>query len=281
MTTTHKVINQLIQLQELIVANMQKKVSMPKVRLEELERSIKDLGSDLPPPVKAHFNRLLTKHPEAIVPVSSETCAGCGFGLTKSLVNSVHKAEQMHRCPNCARFLYYPEQLIERERTSRVYGEARKTGIGRFTSPELMMVNLKGETPEEVLGELCGHMAEEGFVEDGEHLLDLALQREAIVSTAVDNGLAFPHVRGVEGGGLSMVVGLHKKGVKFGGPGRTLTRVFFFMVIPTATSAFYLKLLSGLARIFREKEPRDALLAAKTEEDLWKALIRATKKMIK
>ena len=78
-----------------------------------------------------------------------------------------------------------------------------------------------------------------------------------------------------------MVVGIHKKGVKFGGPGRTLTRVFFFMVIPTATSAFYLKLLSGLSRIFREKEAGNALLEAKTDADLWKALIKTTKKMIK
>ena len=78
-----------------------------------------------------------------------------------------------------------------------------------------------------------------------------------------------------------MVVGIHKKGVKFGGPGRTLTRIFFFMVIPTATSAFYLKLLSGLASIFREKEASESLLTAETEEGLWKALIKATKKMIK
>ena len=263
------------------MADMQKKASMPKARLEALEESIVALGSDLPQQVKSHFNRLLKKNPEAIVPVSNGTCAGCGMALTKSLVQSVQKAEQMNRCPNCARFLYYPEQLIERERTHRVYGEARKTGIARFTSPELMMVSLKGSTPEEVLGEICTRMTEEGFVGDGDQLLDFALQREAIVSTAVDNGIAFPHVRGVEGGGLSLVVGIHRKGIKFGGPGRSLTRIFFFAAIPTSTSAFYLKLLSGLARIFREKEPREALLAAKTENDLWKALIKATRKMIK
>lgn len=281
MTTTHKLINQLIQLQELVVADMQKKASMPSIRLEELEKSITSLSSDLPQDIKSHFNRLLSRHPEAIVPIFYGNCAGCGMSLTKSLVQSVIKAEQLHRCPNCARFLYYPEQLVERERTSRVYGEARKTGIARFTSPELMMVSLRGATAEEVLQEMCTRMTQEGFVNDGGHLLDLALQREAIVSTAVENGLAFPHVRGVEGGGLSMVVALHKKGVRFGGPGRSLTRIFFFMAIPTATSAFYLKLLAGLTRIFREKEARDALLAAESEEQLWKALIRSTRKMIK
>jgi PTS system nitrogen regulatory IIA component len=144
-----------------------------------------------------------------------------------------------------------------------------------------MMPSLTGSIPEEVLGQMCRRMEEEAFVLDGNQLLDLALQREAIISTAVDNGLAFPHVRGVEGGGLSMLVGIHRKGIRFGGPGRTLTRIFFFTAIPTATSAFYLKLLAGLARTFREKENREALLAAKTDQELWKALIRTTKKMIR
>ncbi len=281
MTTTHSLINQLIQLQELVVANMQKKVSQPNARLEELSKSIAALSADVPQQVKSHFNRLLTKHPEAIVPVSNELCAGCGMGLTKSMVQAVHKAEDLSRCPNCARFLYYPEQLVAAERKSRSYGEARKVGISRFTSPELMMVGLKGTTPEEVLAEMCGRMAGEGFVEDADHLLDMALQREAIISTAVDNGLAFPHVRGVEGGGLSMAVGIHKKGVKFGGPGRTLTRVFFFVVIPTATSAFYLRLIASLSRAFRDKDARDSLVEATSEEELWKALIKATKKSFK
>ncbi len=278
MTTTHSLINQLIQLQELIVANMQKRVSQPNARLDELNKSISALSADLPQQVKSHFNRLLQKHPEAIVPIANDLCSGCGMAMAKSLVQAVHKADSMHRCPNCARYLYYPEQLVAREKVSRSYGEARKTGISRFTSPELMMVKLEGETGEEVLAEMCNCMAKEGFVEDGEHLLDLALQREAIISTAVDNGLAFPHVRGVEGGGLSMAVGISKKGVKFGGPGRTLTRIFFFVVIPTATSAFYLKLIAGLARTFREKEARDMLLEANTDEELWKALIKTTKK---
>jgi len=281
MTTTHSLINQMIQLQELVVANMQKKVSQPNARLEELGKSIAALSADIPQQTKSHFNRLLQKHPEAIVPVANELCSGCGMGLTKSMVQAVRKAEELSRCPNCARFLYFPEQLIAAERKSRSYGEARKVGVSRFTSPELMMFPLKGKTGEEVLAEMCTRMEREGFVEDGEHLLDMALQREAIISTAVDNGLAFPHVRGVEGGGLSMAVGISKKGVKFGGPGRTLTRIFFFVVIPTATSAFYLRLISGLSRTFRDKDARELLLSATSEEELWKMLIKATKKTFK
>ena len=278
MSNAHSLINQLIQLQDLVAAKIQKKVSMPNAHLDELEKSIQSLSADLSPPVKTHINRLLQKNPEAVVPVVNGNCSGCGMALTKSLIQAVIKAEQLNRCNNCTRFLYEPSTVIVRDRVTRIMNEVPKSGIDRYSSPELMMVPLKGNTPEEVLGELCNRMGENAFVKDPNQLLDLALQREAIVSTAVDNGLAFPHVRGVEGGGLSMAVGISKKGIKFGGPGRSLTRIFFFVVIPTATSAFYLKLISGISRTFRDKEARDALLEAKNENDLWKVLMKLTRK---
>jgi mannitol/fructose-specific phosphotransferase system IIA component (Ntr-type) len=112
-------------------------------------------------------------------------------------------------------------------------------------------------------------------------LHEAALEREAIISTAVEHGLAFPHIRGVEGGGLTLSLGIHKKGIKFGAPKDRLTKLFFYMVIPTASSAFYLKLLSGLTQSFAAKEARDTLLKAKTQEDLWKALVKATRKMVR
>jgi PTS system nitrogen regulatory IIA component len=279
--SNRKLINQLIQLQELVVARMQKKVLMPKIPLDALDQSIAQLGADLPPAIKTHLNNLLQRHPEAVVPIIDENCTGCGMQQTKSMINEVHRADDLHRCPDCTRYLYYPSEVVARERSSRVYGVKVPRGIARFSAPSLMMTKLTGDTPEAVLGQLCQRMQDEEFVEDSNHLLELAMQREAIVSTAVDSGIAFPHVRGVEGGGLTMALGIHKKGIKFGGPGRTLSRIFFFMVIPTATSAFYLKLISGLSKTFREKEPRELLLAAENEEELWKTLVRQTRRAIK
>jgi mannitol/fructose-specific phosphotransferase system IIA component (Ntr-type) len=277
-----KLINQMIQLQELIVARMQKKAAMPRAPLGSLDDTIALLSHDLPIPVKKHINDLLHKHPEAIVPIVNGHCTGCGMGLSTSLINEIHHAEELHRCLNCTRYLYIPSEVVARECASRSYGEVKKIGVARFSSINLMVTPLSGDTPEEVLGELCGRLQEQGFVESSAQLLDLALQREAIISTAVDGGMAFPHVRGVEGGGLSLALGIHKKGIHFGGPGRTLTRIFFFMVIPTAGSAFYLKLISGLSHTFRQKEARDMLLAAGDDpEALWKALVKKTRSTIK
>ena len=67
MNNAHSLINQLIQLQELIAAKMQKKVSMQNARLDELENSIAALSSDLSPSVKTHINRILQKKKEVFV----------------------------------------------------------------------------------------------------------------------------------------------------------------------------------------------------------------------
>jgi mannitol/fructose-specific phosphotransferase system IIA component (Ntr-type) len=52
------------------------------------------------------------------------------------------------------------------------------------------------------------------------------------------------------------------------------------MSIPTAASAFYLRLLSGLTKTFRDEAARDALLKAETSEELWKALVKTTRTTI-
>jgi mannitol/fructose-specific phosphotransferase system IIA component (Ntr-type) len=140
-----------------------------------------------------------------------------------------------------------------------------------------MIPALKGTDRDAVLAELCQKLDDEGFVDDAGKLLEAAEQREAIISTAVENGLAFPHVRCVEGGALTFALGIAPKGIKFDPAGKANTRIIFFMVIPTAASAFYLKLLSGLSQVFQKAENREKLLEAETSEKMWKALVKATR----
>ncbi len=273
-------IKHLIQLQDLVAARAQQQASMPSQRLQQLDKSIKTLDDELPIELKTHFNRLLQKSIEAIVPVTGDNCSGCGFALTKTMVNSIHAGDELNRCPNCTRILYAPAVPLTRRSPRRRWGDPVKRGVERFSAPELMIASLKGTTKEDVLLEMCETLRAEGYIENCTDLHDAALRREAIVATAVENGIAFPHVRGVEGGGLTLTLGISKKGIKFGAPSDKPSKIFFYMVIPTAASAFYLKLLSGLTKSFATKEARDSLLNAKTQEDLWKALVKATKKMI-
>jgi mannitol/fructose-specific phosphotransferase system IIA component (Ntr-type) len=57
--------------------------------------------------------------------------------------------------------------------------------------------------------------------------------------------------------------------------------IIFFITIPTAVSAFYLRLMSGLTETFLKEQNRENILAAKNSEELWKALLKATRYSIK
>ncbi|MCX6997628.1 MAG: PTS sugar transporter subunit IIA [Kiritimatiellaeota bacterium] len=277
----HKIINDLVQLQELMVARSQQVASMPDARLTQLEEAIRTLFQSLPPEVALRFKRIEERNPLAIVPVANGICSACGMALPVSLVHDIHAADRLHQCPNCARLLYYRATYARRIlKPAARRGTAPKVSIERFSSEELMIPQLASAGRDDVIRELCMKMEVEGFVDNGSRLFEEALKREAIVSTAVDYSLAFPHVRGVEGGGLTLALGLHSKGLKFGGPSRLLTKIIFFMVIPTAASAFYLKLLAGLTRTFEKEENRKKLIEADTPEKLWKTLVKLTKNTI-
>jgi len=274
----HKVINDLVQLQELLAARAQQVASMPDARLAQLEAAIRTLFQSLPTEVALRFKRIEERNPLAIVPVANGICSACGMALPVSLVHDIHAADSLYQCPNCARLLYHREAYARRiQKPPAKRSEAIKASIERFSSTELMIPQLVSNARDEVIRELCMKLEVEGFVDNGNQLYEEALRREAIVSTAVEHSLAFPHVRGVEGGGLILALGLHHKGLKFGGPSRLLTKIVFFMVIPTAASAFYLKLLAGLTRTFEKEENRKKLLDADTSEKMWKALVKLTK----
>ncbi len=77
-----------------------------------------------------------------------------------------------------------------------------------------------------------------------------------------------------------MVFGVSKKGVKFD-ESRNLSRIIPFVVIPTAASSFYLKLLSGVTQTFRDKDAREKILAEETSATMWKTLVKLTRSTVK
>ena len=85
-------------------------------------------------------------------------------------------------------------------------------------------------------------------------------------------------MRGVEGGGLCLAMGVSKKGIDWDGQ---KVNIVFLSAIPVAVSAFYLRLMSGLMQSFSKAAARKSLLEAKDSASLWKALCKATRTTVK
>lgn len=274
------VLNQLIQLQELNFAKEEQKAASSKMPLEQLEKAVANIRAQLPADVADRYDRLQKRFPLAVVPLAHGNCSRCGLAVPAQVVNAAKAGEQLQNCPHCGRFLYFPETVARQPKKAYDGKHPVEVGIARFSAVNLMVPKLAASTREEVIGELAKTLADGGFIEDGATVTELALRREAIISTAVEHGLAFPHVRDVEGGGLTFAVGLKEKGLPFGGHEDKLSRIFFFIVIPTPATAFYLRLLAGLVRTFESAEARKALLDCEKPEQMWKTLVKLTRETI-
>jgi mannitol/fructose-specific phosphotransferase system IIA component (Ntr-type) len=277
----NKLVNHLIQLQELNLIRDEQKVAPGGGHLEQLDASIKTMANELPRDVRAVYEKLNRRDRLVVVPIADGNCAGCGMKTPISLVQSVRRGQELLSCPNCARMLYITDSAPRRvsQRTRRT--APRKIGVARFSAQRLMIPDLAAKDMEDCIRLLAKRMEDEGFVDDAEKLVEAALRREAVLPTVVDHGLAFPHVRGVEGGGLTMAMGKNAKGLRLGAPDGQMTRIVFFVVIPTAAGAFYLKVLAGLTETFRKPDACKAILAAKDDAEMWKALTKLTRSTIK
>jgi mannitol/fructose-specific phosphotransferase system IIA component (Ntr-type) len=273
----NNILNQLIQLQELNFAREEQKASNPRMPLAQLEKSIAEIHAQLPPDIAERYDRLQQRYPLAVIPLAHGNCSRCGLAVPPAVVNATKAGDQLQNCPHCGRFLYFPDTVARQPKKKYEGDRPVETGIARFSAANLMVPKLEASTREGVIRELAKTLGEGGFVEDTATLTELALRREAIVSTAVEHGLAFPHVRDVEGGGLTFAVGMKEKGIKFGAPDDHLSKIFFFIVIPTPATAFYLRLLAGLVRTFESTEARKELLDCDAPEKMWKTLVKLTK----
>lgn len=276
-----KLINHIIQLQELTQISDEQKAAGGEGHLEQLNSAVVSMKKQLPKEVRQQFEQLHRKDRVVIVPVAEQHCAGCGMQLPVSLIQTLRQGKDLRSCPNCARILYSavsaPRHVVKRTRRTA----PRKAGIVRFSSSALMVPNLQAADMEECIRVLASKMEAEGFVDDADKLVEFALRREAVLSTVVDHGLAFPHARGVEGGGLTLALGTNAEGLSLDDSERQPTQIVFFMTIPTAASAFYLKLLAGLTQTFRKSDARKALLAETDPGKMWKTLIKLTRSTIK
>ncbi len=272
--------NHLIQLQELFFALDEHKIAGHENQLEQLEKSVKTLLRKLPSGLSDSFLQLQEREAPAIAPVVDRTCYGCGIELPTSFCAELLHFDKLYQCPSCGRFLYpYQGDKLDLHDTSLRH-KLPRLGIERFSSEKLMLPHLQSPDKEGVITELAHLISDQLYFKNPKILIDRALKREMIVSTAVKHSLAFPHVRGVDASCLTVALGLAKKGIKFGAPKNQLTRIIFLIVIPIAASAFYLTLLAGLIEAFNQKEARQTLLGCSEPEELWKTLKKLTRKHI-
>ena len=269
-------INILRQLQELVLTRDEHNQTGDGSHLDSLNDSIAALQRKLDPQLAGLYDRLYKKSHIVIAPMSNNCCAVCGMQVPIAQGQQVRLAQHLVTCSSCGRILFSDDDAVTN--TSEAPDRDNpKTGISRFSAQELMLVDLDVKTREDAIARLAEAMQEHGFISSAEQLTVAALERESVLSTAMD-GIAFPHVRGVEGGGLTLAMGVSRNGIEWAGE---KVSVVFLSAIPVAVSDFYIRLMSGIMQAFSKKEAVEAAVKAKDAPSLWKTLLKATRTTVK
>lgn len=271
-------INTLRQLQELVLTRDEHNQTGDGSHLDALNDSIDALQKKLEPQVAGLYARLYKRSHIVISAMVNNCCAVCGMQVPIAQGQQVRLGQHLVTCSSCGRILFAADEDAVVNTSEAPDRDNPKTGISRFSAEELMVCDLGSATREQAIAKLALAMEKHGFISSAENLVTAALEREGVLSTAMEGGLAFPHVRGVEGGGLTLAMGVSQEGIDWDGE---KVNMVFLSAIPVAVSAFYLRLMAGLAQSFAKEANRKAVLEAKDAASLWKALQKATRATVK
>lgn len=271
-------LNILRQLQELVLTRDEHHQTGDGSHLDSLNESIESLQQKLVPQVVSVYDRLYKKNHVVIAAMTNNCCSVCGMQVPIAQGQQVRLAQHLVTCSSCGRILFAADDDAVMNTSEAPDRDNPKTGISRFSAEELMIADLEATTREDAIAALAGKMEERGFISSADNLVAAAMERESILSTAMENGIAFPHVRGVEGGGLTLAMGVSKQGIDWDGE---KVHIVFLSAIPVAVSAFYLRLMAGLSQSFASDGAVKTAIDAKDSAALWKALQKLTRTTVK
>ena len=271
-------INTLRQLQELVLTRDEHNQTGDGSHLDALSDAIAALQAKLEPQIAGVYGRLYKKNHIVISAMTNNCCAVCGMQVPISQVQQVRLGQHLVTCSSCGRILFAADEDAVMNTAEAPDRDNPKTGISRFSAEELMVADIKADTREDAIAQLAEAMERHGFISSADNLTAAALEREGVLSTAIEGGIAFPHVRGAEGGGLTRAMGVSLKGIDWDGE---KVGIVFLSAIPVAVSAFYLRLMAGLSQSFAKDANRKAVVEANDSATLWKALQKATRTAVK
>ena len=135
----------------------------------------------------------------------------------------------------------------------------------------LIKVPLSSADGSDVIDELVGLFAKERNLSAAEEkaIANAVKEREALGSTAMENGIAIPHAR-IEGLDRSaVVIGVSRLPVAFGSADGSGTKVFFLVLAPKDNPSEHIQILSSIAKAASSQLFVRMLLSSKTKDDVY------------
>lgn len=151
-----------------------------------------------------------------------------------------------------------------------------------FLSKKAIVMDIKSTKKADIIKELVDALIEAGEV-DKRHcnkLVEALMNREALGSTAIGQGIAIPHAKSDCVTKLIAAFGLSKKGIDFDSLDGELIHIFFLLLAPQDSAGPHLKALARISRLLKDKYFRDMLRNCQDEKAVVKIITEEDEKKL-
>ncbi|MBN1755812.1 PTS sugar transporter subunit IIA [bacterium] len=131
--------------------------------------------------------------------------------------------------------------------------------LSRFSSNDLINLDLKATNKEEVLNELIHLMDKNKLITNREAVLEALLQRESVASTGIGLGVALPHAKTEGVKGIILAFGKSDKGIDFNAFDGKKVHLVFMVLAPEDSITSHLAILAKLSLLLKEEKNRERL----------------------
>ena len=156
--------------------------------------------------------------------------------------------------------------------TSTISSRNAAVALSDFTSPALIAPHLQAQEMPAAIRELSQTMQQDRGMPDLAPFYQTALERELLASTELEAGVAFPHARLPGLNELFFAMGRCDQPLRWGAKAVPRVRLIFLIAVPESDSGAYLRLVSGFARLTKDRKLMQKLQAAEEVPQILKAL---------
>ncbi len=146
--------------------------------------------------------------------------------------------------------------------------------LADFTAPGLIVPRLRGHDVPDTIQELSQALQRERRIPDLLLFYHAALNRELLVSTDTEAGIAFPHARLTGLKALSFALGRADRPIAWRAGAGESVRLVFLIAVPATESAQYLQLISGLVRLSKDASLMEAVREGSDAAQIYRVLER-------
>ncbi|AJR05201.1 PTS fructose transporter subunit IIC [Photobacterium gaetbulicola] len=148
--------------------------------------------------------------------------------------------------------------------------------ITNLINEQLICLDLKATTKEEVFVEMIDILHKQGRVSDKQQFLADILAREELGNTGFEDGVALPHAKSAAVSEPAVAIGISRSGIEYGAEDGLPSKLFFMIASPDGGANHHIEVLAELSSKLIEDGFIDAFLAAKSEKDALALLLEKT-----